>query len=396
MIVNQPYEKQLGLEIIDQLQSIQYDSITIIVAYAKLSGVYRLLPYLKEFRSRNGKIKCIIGVDQQNTTYDAIKQIASIADELYIFHSECFSQTFHVKCYWLSGSSSLWYAIGSNNWTAGGLFSNYEMSISEHLCGSECTNMKKQLEKIFQAYSMSSNECCKPVTDELLHEILHSGYVISELDQRKALARVRKTEIVDAKKLFGREQFHAPLLSSDYTKTGNVKKPVRTVESVSQQKIPQIVPTGMNTISSDYLIRLIPRAGNRSKQVHFTQDLLHRYFNMEASNSILLQELLSTGDWRHIEYRRIVLSQVNGNVKIEMAGASVLDEHYPENLQTRPVLIIKRIDEKLFAYMLLLDGDDGYASINKRLRAQPNGRSLPSEVIDEATMFDLWGNCPLV
>lgn len=50
MIINQPYDNQLGVHIIAQLQSDKYDTITIMVAYAKLSGVYRLLPYLKAFK----------------------------------------------------------------------------------------------------------------------------------------------------------------------------------------------------------------------------------------------------------------------------------------------------------------------------------------------------------
>lgn len=38
MIINQPYDNQLGVDIIAQLQSDKYDTITIMVAYAKLSG----------------------------------------------------------------------------------------------------------------------------------------------------------------------------------------------------------------------------------------------------------------------------------------------------------------------------------------------------------------------
>ena len=96
-----------------------------------------------------------------------------------------------------------------------------------------------------------------------------------------------------------------------------------------------------------------------------------------------------------IEQRQVVFSQRNRNVKIELAGASVLDTDYPDNLDTRPVLVLKRVNANLFVYMLLLDGNDGYAAINERLKSLPTGRSLPYEVIDESTMFSLWPECPI-
>ena len=42
-----------------------------------------------------------------------------------------------------------------------------------------------------------------------------------------------------------------------------------------------------------------------------------------------------------------------------------------------------------------MEGDDGYSTINSRLRSLPTGRSLPYEVIDENTMLSLWDNCPI-
>ena len=49
----------------------------------------------------------------------------------------------------------------------------------------------------------------------------------------------------------------------------------------------------------------------------------------------------------------------------------------------------------LFVYMIIMEGDDGYSTINSRLRSLPTGRSLPYEVIDENTMLSLWDNCPI-
>lgn len=40
MIIHQPYDNQLGVDLIAQLESEKYDSFTIMAAYAKLSGVF--------------------------------------------------------------------------------------------------------------------------------------------------------------------------------------------------------------------------------------------------------------------------------------------------------------------------------------------------------------------
>lgn len=145
-----------------------------------------------------------------------------------------------------------------------------------------------------------------------------------------------------------------------------------------------------------YLIRLVPRAGDRSKQVHFTVDILEKYFCLKPGDGILVQEMLASGAVGEIEHRQVVFSQRNRNVKIELAGASMLDTNYPANPETRPVLILKRVNANLFVYMILLADNEGYDAINARLKALPTGRSLPYEIIDESTMFSLWDNCPIV
>lgn len=403
MIINQPYDNQLGVDLITQLESEKYNSFTVMVAYAKLSGVYRLLPYLKAFKSRNGKLRCIVGIDQQNTTYDALVHLNSVMDELYIFHSESFTQTFHVKSYWLSGNDHLWYAIGSNNLTAGGLFSNYEMSVTNHLNGDNTILQIQKLNDIFNSYTNTASTCCQKVDTAFINQLLEYGYVIKELQLRKALIKSKSTsEANDSKSkpsLFGKEVFSAPSLSAEYktSKSSSATPPKPTDTAATPQiTLPkQLSVEKITTAEKDYLIRFIPGASNRSKQVHFTIDLLKNYFMLEPGDSILLQEMYPSGEVNTLEHRQIVFSHANSNVKIEIKGAGILNTNYPKDLEKRPILVVKRINANLFAYMLLMSGDDGYDNINSHLKALPKGRSLQYEVIDENTIFTLWDNCPL-
>lgn len=148
------------------------------VAYAKLSGVYRIFPYLEKFRNNGGVIRCVVGIDQQNTTYDALGQLLKLANEIYIFHSESVSQTFLIKCYWLSGENNCWYAIGSNNLTAGGLFSNYELSTSASLSGKNAHKENETLAGIYLTYTDADSVCSRKLDEAFLEALISGVYVV--------------------------------------------------------------------------------------------------------------------------------------------------------------------------------------------------------------------------
>lgn len=393
MIVNQPHDKQLGIQLIEAMESNKYQQLTIMVAYAKLSGVYRLLPYFERFRKNGGIIRAVVGIDQQNTTYDALLQLSKVVNTLVVFHSESIAQTFHIKCYWLMSANKCWYAIGSNNLTAGGLFSNYELCTINSLEEAGATTANNELESIYQIYADKESVCSHEVSDDFLSQLLEQNYVIKEIQQRKSLTEAAKQSrsIATRKQMFGHEVFPAPLLPTEFRKA----KRISASPSAQNKPVQQLSSVLADKYEKTYLIRHVPKAGGRSKQVHFTVDLLDKYFCLVPGDGILLQEMHPSGTVGEIEQRQIVFSQRNRNVKIELAGAAILDTNYPDNLDTRPVLIIKRVNTNLFVYMLLLDGDDGYTAINNRLRSLPKGKSLAYEVIDESTMLSLWSECPI-
>lgn len=381
MIVSQPHSKQLGIQLIESIESGKYHQITIMVAYAKLSGVYRVLPYIEKFRNNGGEVRVVVGIDQQHTTYDALQQLMKCADNLFVFHSENITQTFHIKCYWLKGDNTCWYAIGSNNLTAGGLFSNYELSTICETTGNDALKTNSDLEAIYSVYTNPASSCTHKVDNPFLEQLLQENYIVRELQQRKALIEIaKKTQDRHPKtRLFGNEAFSAPALPAEYRTEKSSKSEIS--HSVEQETIIQEPQRATSTVSADsnnYLIRLIPRAGNRSKQVHFTIDLLEKYFCLSPGDMLLVQEMFTNGNVGSIEQRQVVFSQRNKNVKVELAGAAILDTNYPSNPDTRPILILKRVNDNLFVYMIIMNGDDGYTAINQRLKNLPAGRFLVS------------------
>lgn len=63
-IVNQPFKQSLGFRLIEKIQSGHFSVFHFMVAYAKTSGVNRLLPYMRQFKENGGTIKAVVGIDQ--------------------------------------------------------------------------------------------------------------------------------------------------------------------------------------------------------------------------------------------------------------------------------------------------------------------------------------------
>jgi len=382
MIINQPFNDAFGYNIIEKLQSGTFHTFRFIVAYAKTSGVNRLLPYMKEFKTAGGRILGVVGVDQNNTTYEALISLLGICDELYVFHSEDPMKTFHVKAYGLEGSTENWVSVGSNNLTAGGLFSNYEASIF--------LNINDEFDEfldLFDSYTDISSSCCKRLDLALINLLLEKNYV----QQEKVTTRQQISDVIRRRSrrpediLFGRDATaSAPSVPADRVAETSPAIWAASTEDTSLAEM-------------NYLVRYVPKAGDRSQQVHFTLDILHNYFRLNPDDSLSIQQLSDIYTPHPIENRKIVFSARNRNVKIEVAAAEILNYDYPEDEDKRPILIFKKVNPNFFEYMLLMEGDPGYDLLNERLTNLPwHYRSLKYEIIDADTMLNIWSECPLV
>ena len=130
LLINQPFNGQLGTFLKEKLAEGTYDHLVIMSAFAKNSGVLRLKDDLQAFRDRGGVIEAFVGLDAHGTSYEAVLNLFSLVDGLYIVHDSNPATTFHSKVYYLTGENpSLWLAVGSNNLTGGGLWTNFESAV---------------------------------------------------------------------------------------------------------------------------------------------------------------------------------------------------------------------------------------------------------------------------
>ncbi len=201
-ILNQPFQGQLGNVLIDELNSSNYNQITIFSAFAKNSGVLRLKASLEKFKNAGGKIIAFIGIDLDGTSYEALLNLYSLCDSLYVIHSENMSTTYHSKIYLLENDSSAWCAIGSNNLTGGGLWTNFESaSIQEYTLPAQ----RDELDNIYSVIEKYSNPdyiCSTKITSlDDINTLLDSNYISKEVSQKIATIKRRTAEKANHKKI---------------------------------------------------------------------------------------------------------------------------------------------------------------------------------------------------
>lgn len=158
-ILNQPFDGQFGNLLINKLTSNKYKKLIIFSAFAKNSGVLRLKKAFQDFKTNGGEIEAFIGVDAHGTSYEAIQNLFSLVDDLYVIHDKNSSVTFHSKVYILLEDNGIdgWVAIGSNNLTGGGLWTNYENAMFSDI---DAKN-KAYVKSLFNTLKKYKNKKCE-------------------------------------------------------------------------------------------------------------------------------------------------------------------------------------------------------------------------------------------
>jgi phospholipase D-like protein len=171
--VAQPFEG--GTDLRDFLHAVAEDhglnTLRIVVAWAKRSGLGRAISDLQAVRSRGGKILAIVGISEGGATEQGLKALLGLTDEAYVFHDT--GRTFHPKIYLADGPGHALLLVGSHNLTAGGIAWNYEAGLWCYL--DLATAADKQVHDAIIAYFdqlISDTAVCIALNDVSLSAIL--------------------------------------------------------------------------------------------------------------------------------------------------------------------------------------------------------------------------------
>lgn len=177
------------------LKDPEFNTCRIIVAFARLSGLARLLPQIRAWRSRGHLIEAIVGIDRFGTSREALQVMLDELDAVYITRTADESCTFHPKMYLFEGPRRARAMVGSHNLTVGGLETNFEGGVVMDLeLPGEAAQWKPFLDAWDQLLPAASASTRKLDT-ALLEELKQRGQVLSEI----RIARTsREAAVTDA------------------------------------------------------------------------------------------------------------------------------------------------------------------------------------------------------
>ena len=184
--IMQPTNGNLYKPLTEQLTSVSNGILNIQVAYAKNSGVDLLTAALNTFKKNGGQIHVLAGIDQKNTTAEALYKLMHLCDDLRVIHDRAFAQTYHPKVYIVSTAERAWIAVGSNNLTRGGLCTNYESCHTQILDLTDTSDLAayQTLTSPLQHYQ-ESNLVMRITAPDDIRELLYNRLIVTEQQSRQ-------------------------------------------------------------------------------------------------------------------------------------------------------------------------------------------------------------------
>jgi HKD family nuclease len=172
-MVFQPFQDDLSLyQVLEQaLADEKLSEFTVVVAWAKASGLERIRPLLQAFRARGGTARILLGIDQGGASIEGLHAAISDFDEASVLNDAA-SSTFHPKLYIFSGEAASVIIIGSSNLTRGGLFANYEADVCLELDLTQAADLQTHEEVIRFAQRLQDDETSRALTEDLIQQLL--------------------------------------------------------------------------------------------------------------------------------------------------------------------------------------------------------------------------------
>lgn len=172
-LIFQPFEDDLALyEVLGEaLADTRLMEFTVVVAWAKESGLRRIRPAVAAFRARGGTANILLGVDEGGATVEGLRAAIADFDEATVLFDSA-SGTFHPKLYLAAGETASIVIIGSNNLTPGGLFANYEAGTCLELDLAEAADAQLQAAVSDYVRRLHTDGTSRRLNDDSVQELL--------------------------------------------------------------------------------------------------------------------------------------------------------------------------------------------------------------------------------
>lgn len=159
------------------------------IAFVKRSGVQHIASDLRDFVSRQGRVRLVVGIDQNGTSIEGLSDLLEAVGgqgEIWIVHSSDTYVTFHPKLYLFKGEDKALLLVGSGNLTQGGLYANDEAATVQvlDLRSPDDLQLLEQIEAALNRWCETEHNTAHRLDAAFLQALVDNGYVGPEQQTR--------------------------------------------------------------------------------------------------------------------------------------------------------------------------------------------------------------------
>jgi HKD family nuclease len=179
-------DRQLGQVLIANLENGSSPTKLILVsAFMSLQTAIRLKPYCLGVKNEGGEVRINVGVDLRGTSKDVLEELLTWGIEVNVVKNGIPRHIFHPKVYLVERKEVADFFVGSNNFTEGGMFGNYE-------CATHVSYDLKTDKEVFKEHCELNarflnpeGSIVYPLTEQLIADLSAKKTVLSEKETRK-------------------------------------------------------------------------------------------------------------------------------------------------------------------------------------------------------------------
>jgi len=191
----------VGDWLISTFKDSDYYSFIGFSAFTKMSGINRIKDELLIAQKNFESLKFYLGIVESGTSKEALEFFIKNKIETYIY---CTSENlmFHPKIYCFKGKHNSRFITGSSNLTSPGLFNNIEASTFVEFSHSDAQGKKyvRQFSQYFFEILNCKNENVQLLSDEVLQDLIDSGFVYDESHTRDDFEFTKRNKELNGKR----------------------------------------------------------------------------------------------------------------------------------------------------------------------------------------------------
>jgi HKD family nuclease len=226
-------KNSVGNVLIECFSNKTFNSFTAISAFATLSGIKGISNLIAESSHLKNNL-VVVGVNEKVTSKEALEELLKIKNlKSYVFYGNN-NSIFHPKIYLFEGTKNAILIVGSSNLTGRGLFTNVETSIQITIDNSIEKDKKiiEQLKDYFKGIFEETDSNLKMITEELINNLVKSGIVPTEAEQKENRVKSKKTPSKDVDDLISKifPKRVMAKIPKEFLKKSIIKKPVLSIQ----------------------------------------------------------------------------------------------------------------------------------------------------------------------